>query len=506
MTYTPVIPPYPHQIEARDKMRGRRAFALLMEPRTGKTKVMLDDWAEMAEAGEVHDLLYISYAGALFGSDAIETQVPQHIPPALWERTSFLAWRSAGGKGHQEAAARLLRMSDPGRLRVLLANVEALSSVCRTIDLCRDFLLSPGRRKVVVVGESTSIKGPSRRTNNVTALGRLAEYRRIETGTVAPNSPLDLFHQFNFLNPSIIGVDSWWAFRRRYAITEEICFLPKAQRQAFVARGRKPPTVTMVKSWRGLDELYRRIEPHSYRKRFRDCAAAPAGTYVLREVEMTAEQARIYRELRTEATSELSSGVHVTATRALTRVLRMHQVLCGFVTSEDGQERPVRSRRLAALMGLIEDTSSQVVVWAVYNHSVRDIVSALRLRLDGGRETDPTCSRVAAFWGGNLRTREMEEERFKSGDARVMVASQAAGGRGREWSCADLMVYYANSSNLEHREQSEMRVEGISKVDRVTRVDLAVPGTVDMKIIQCLRSKIDVASALQGDGYREWLV
>ena len=37
-------------------------------------------------------------------------------------------------------------------------------------------------------------------------------------------------------------------------------------------------------------------------------------------------------------------------------------------------------------------------------------------------------------------------------------------------------------------------------------VDLVVPNTVDEKIIEAIRSKIDMAAMITGDNYREWLI
>src|ERR1700685_1823127 len=138
--YAPVLPPYPHQVEAAAKMRPLDRFALLMGVRTGKTKVLIDDWGERAEAGETKDLLAVCPGGALYGEDAWETQFPEHIPPELLERTRLALWRSGGGQRQTRELGALLREADPGRPRVLLVNVEALSTVEAARTLCREFL------------------------------------------------------------------------------------------------------------------------------------------------------------------------------------------------------------------------------------------------------------------------------------------------------------------------------------------------------------------------------
>jgi hypothetical protein len=480
----------------------RRNGKVFVTGNTGKTKVLIDEFGERESNGELRDFLGVLPGGALYGEDAWETQFPQHMPPDLRERARYVVWRSGEGKAARDAAARLLAEADPRRPRVLLVGVEALSTVLATRELCREFLESSRRLHrgaEMVVGESTCVKGTSARTEQVVALGGLAAVRRIESGLVAPQSPLDLFWQFYFLDRRILGQSSWYGFRARYAVLRRVCVLPREVRQEMEARGQTPPTVTLVQGYRGEEELAARIAPYSYRRELRDCREAPLGVYQFLDVEFTPEQARVYRGLRDDATAELSGGQHVTALMKMTRLMRMHQVCLGFVRDDEGRLVDIPERRTAALVSLLGDYGGKAVVWCAYDAAVRRVVAALR------RAFGPES--VAAFWGGNAGTRLEEERRFKNERAcRWQVATAASGGRGREWSVADLVVYHSNTENLEHRDQSEDRVEAFSKVDPVTRVDLRVPGTVEDKIIRNLRAKITMAAALQGDAYREWLV
>jgi hypothetical protein len=51
-----------------------------------------------------------------------------------------------------------------------------------------------------------------------------------------------------------------------------------------------------------------------------------------------------------------------------------------------------------------------------------------------------------------------------------------------------------------------MRPLGVNKEKQVDYIDLIVPGTVETKILEALRKKIDMASVINGDNYREWLI
>jgi hypothetical protein len=87
-----------------------------------------------------------------------------------------------------------------------------------------------------------------------------------------------------------------------------------------------------------------------------------------------------------------------------------------------------------------------------------------------------------------------------------MLATPGAGRFSRMWAIADLVVYYSNTPDLEHRSQSEDRAQGLDKINSVLYVDLIVPGTVDEKIINALRAKINMATTITGDNYQEWLI
>jgi len=256
----------------------------------------------------------------------------------------------------------------------------------------------------------------------------------------------------------------------------------------------------VVEGFENLEELRNKIAPHSYACSLEDCYDMPRSDYSFRDVPWHPEQRRVYEELRANATAELASMDHVTATHVIVRMLRLHQVLCGHVVDdEERRVHDVPERRTAELLSLLADYDGKAIVWCSYQHSVRRVAAAL------AGEYGPES--VAAFWGGNAKTREAEEAGFKSDPRRrFMVATPDAGGRGRDWSVADLCVFYSSRNNLDHRAQAEDRPKADGKTRAIAYVDLRVPGTVEDRIIRCLREKIDMFAAIDGADFREWLV
>lgn len=518
MTYTPAIAPRTAQIDALVKSADHKAFAFLLGMRVGKTAVAIHDWGRRVDAGELNDLLVVAPAGAY---RPWEGEFTKHMPPEMSERLATGIWVSGAGVTAKRKLESLLAVTD--RPRVLLVNVEALSTVQAAEDLCREFL---SRRKAMfVVDESSDIRNSAAsRTKTVLRLGELAPYRRILTGLVTPRSPLDLFAQFGFLDWNIIGHRSYHTFKMRYAVVKYQCFLPWDMLYAkmkSIAGGKHVPTdysrdemiqhlmerkmlrrnelVEMVVAYRNEEELRAKIEPYSIRVRLEDCYDVPKDAYVIREVQLTPEQKRIYAEMKQFATAALSGESHVTASAVIVQILRLHQILCGHVTDESGVEHEIPERRTKELIDLLSDYDGKAIVWCSYDNDVRKVSERLEKEFGKG------C--VARFWGGNKSTREQEEVLFKSDPKCLfMVATPDAGGRGRDWSVADLVVYYSSKNNLEHRDQSEMRVKAFGKDRPITYVDLLVKDTVEGLILQALRRKLDLASLIQGDAWREWVV
>jgi hypothetical protein len=466
-------------------------MAWLMEYGTGKTKIVLDEFGEREDADDIQDMLVLTSKGVYLNWR--DTEMPEHLSDELRERAVVAAWQSGSARA-RGAIEKLLATRDPRRPRVLLVNVEAMSSVDRAMNTCREFLEQ--RRVMCVVDESTLIKGwDSTRTKRITELGQLAAARRICTGLVTPNSPMDLFSQFYFLDWRILGFRSFYGFRARYAVLKQAEFFVGLDDRG--AEKYRKATVTVA--YRNEDELQHKIQGYSYRVLKSECLDLPEKIYEFHDVELTDEQRRVYAELRQFATAELGTGDHVTATMVMVRMLRLHQVLLGHVRDETGVEHPLRSNRTPELLKILGAHAGKAIIWTPYDYCVREISEQLK------KEFGPQST--ARFWGGNPRTREEEEKQWKTDPAcRWMVATQSAGGAGRTWIQANLVVYYGSTHNLEHRMNSEDRAHRRGQRNVVTYVDMMARGTVEEKIVAALRRKLNIATLISGDDYRKWLV
>jgi SNF2-related domain len=504
MSYTPLLAPRDHQLTARKKMSklpsDRDVYALLMEMGTGKSKVIVDEFGERADADDVSDLLLFAPAGCYLNWTEDYPGSPgefkKHMDPAFHERLIKVPWFSGASKGHMLRIRAMMENRD--RPRAFIINCEAMGvQGDKALRAAEEFIETSRRGVIVTVDESTTIKNPdanrSEKINQVASVEGIAA-RRILTGLATPNSPLDLFQQFMFLDWRILGFQSFVGFRARYAYL----------RNLGQERGRRYDRLIPI-GFKNIEELHPKIEPWSYRVLKKDCLDLPEKVYMpIRTVDMTDQQRKIYKGIKEEATAQLTASEWVTTQMVLDQRLRLDQVLCGFTVSEGGNLIEIPERRTATLLDLLADYQGKAIIWTTHDYCIRKLARILEKEYGPGS--------VAQFWGGNRKTRHMEEARWK-GDpvCRWMLSTPAAGGRGNTWVQGGLSVFYNNNDNLEHRLQAEDRnhrdgLMGPVGARMAIYEDLMCPGTLDYQKVDNLRRKIDLATMVMGDDYLKWIV
>lgn len=472
------------QAPALAKMRGKPAFALFMGMRVRKSKPIVDDFGELELKGKAKNILVIAPGGAYKTWSQV---LDDDLSNDLRTRIKVHVWSASKAVGVKKALTAFL--NDHDSPRALLMNVEGLSRVGDARKTCLEFL-SQGSN-YVVLDESVIVKNNSKQTKWINRfVAPKANYRRLLSGLPTPRSPLDLFYQFEFLDWNILGFRSYYVFRNHVAIMKQHWF-----------GGR---TVMLIDKEAGdngyrpeaIAEFQKLIEPYSFRVQFTPKVPTK---YSIHPVTMTPEQQKAYDEIKDFACTQLTSMDHVTATVVIAQMTRMHQVLCGHVVDENGHLHELPENKTQAVLDILKSYKGKAIIWCSYNYNVEKISRALKLEF-GSNST-------SRFWGGNLKSREEEERLFKSSPScRFLISTPDAGGKGRTWDNADLSIYVSSRDNLDHRDQSEMRTMGKTKDRGVENIDIIVLGTIEEKILQALRAKINMSSAINGDNYRSWLI
>lgn len=457
--------PYDHQRAHVTQRWQTPAWALLWEMGTGKSYTIVHTAAALYDEDKIEGLVVIAPKGVYRNWESeIAEHWPMAVPPVVetWGRKAPTSNRVA--------------------LRVFLMNVEALATA-RGEHALLDWLQR--HRALLVVDESTTIKNhKAKRTKALARLAPLAPYRRILTGSPVTQSPLDLYGQLSVLSPRPLGFTSFWTFRSRFA---EIKKMKMGDRQ-----------FSQVTGYRNLDQLKELLETCSDRVLKEDCLDLPPKVYQRREVELTDAQRTAYAEMVKESKAILE-GATVTAPIALTQILRLHQIACGFVIDDQGYPMILHNYRRDALLDAVAETGGKAIVWCPYVPLIR--YAAQILRSEHGSD-----STVTYFGETTSDEREEAKGRFQEDPiCRFFVGNPQTAGYGLTLTAASTVVYFANSWKLEERMQSEDRAHRIGLDHSVTYVDLVAPGTVDERILEALRSKRDIANEVLGEQWREWI-
>ena len=477
MNYKFKTKPYAHQLTALEKSWDKTEYGYFMEMGTGKSKVLVDNMAMLYDKGKINGAVIVAPKGVYrnWYSQEIPNHLSSHIQPKM------VLWTALTSKKKDKEYQTLFETGHD--LHILIINVEALSTK-KGLDFAAKFMRC--HKTMLAIDESTTIKNPNaKRTKSILALGKEATYRRILTGSPVTKSPLDLYTQCGFLNSYLLGYDSFYAFRNRYANMIDRNF-----------GGRR---VQLIGSYKRLDELADKLKGFSYRVLKDDCLDLPDKVYIRREVDLTDEQSKAYSTMKSAALASLK-GKMATAPHVLTQMMRLHQITCGHLRNDDGTITEIKNNRLKELVELLDEVEGKVIIWANYVYDIENIVKVI---------TDEFGADSIVQYYGAISSEQRQEniEKFQdpNSKARFFIGNPQTGGYGITLTCANTVVYYSNGYDLEKRLQSEDRAHRIGQNKSVTYVDFIAPKTVDEKIVKALRNKIDIASQVMGEELKQWI-
>lgn len=465
--YKPKMELFKHQSRAVALSWDRIAYALLLEMGLGKTAIMITNAGILHMAGKLSGVLVLSPKGV--HRQWLEEQIPEHLDPAV--KVNPILWK--------KKAIEPKEINRRG-LTFLSMNIDAIRTPIG-LKTATEFLKAHNGKSMMIVDESHLIKsGSADRTRAAIKLGALAKYRRISTGTPIAKNLMDAWSQFNFLDVNILQHPYMSTFRARYCIMGGF-------------EGRE------IVGSKNVEDFYSLIAPHSFRLTKDEALNLPPKIYSRVEYDMGEKTAAHYNSLKKTFMTALDNGDIVDVTSAAVAVLRLQQIVCGYlpIPETDG---PVKEslfeefsdERLDVLSNIIEQVKGPIIIWARFRKDIQRIEERMI------KEYGASC--CVTYYGLTKDTKKDPErdnavKKFISGSARFFISNPSSGGTGlnlQKGGCLTA-IYYSNSFNSIHRWQSEDRLHRMGTRGTVNNIDIIAAKTVDRPILINLKNKKDLA-------------
>jgi len=506
--FTWTTDPFEHQRDIFTATADLDAYALFWEVGCGKTKPTIDTACYRYLKGDITLLVII--APNIVHDNWVTHEIPKH-GLAECDIQSFVYYANkASTNKHIESINGLI--SHKG-LSVLAITYDAIctDNGKKTLNaVMRD------RKTMLVADEIHRIKsGRAERTKATKQFGKHKNViiKRGLTGTPITNRPFDVYHPMDFLEKDFwakyTGINSFMAFKTRYAEWSVQHFGPK----------RVPKLERFIR----LDELRDHLTRRSHALTKEEAGLKlPPKVYMQRVFDMSPHQRRIYDTLVNQWIVEIDAGKTLEAPLAMVRLLRLHQVACGYAHANEDNKHEVtwiqgEQPRMSTLLGVLEDIPDQVLVWTRFREDARAVVDAINARSTTKPDGGPTAKfldvEAETGLGGAVRVdgsvpqdeRLANIQAWRDGKARILVANPKALGTGITLTEAKTAIYYSQDFELESRIQSEGRPHRIGQDRSVTYIDLIARDTIDSKIVESLMNKAEIANQVVGTGLRAWL-
>lgn len=515
--WTAPPPRWQHQEQDLENSALLHNAAIHWEPRCGKSRMAAETAARLRGAHKIDAALILAPSGIHL--DWIEEHIPSYYGP--WagapadQPYALLAWQAskAGTKKYQKALEQLRTFRG---MVFFAANLESLQPRSRLLAWLPAFIKT--RTPLLIIDESHQIKNPkANRTKALIPLADKIRYTRCLTGTPAVQGPFDLWAQYRVLDPKILGF-RFTSFKAKYAEMRKnrpvlcdncgtldqyrIIYGRKRLIECLVCKTRSPvnrPLYDELVSYRNLDELRARIQPHTFVRRKADCFDLPDRIETVRRFEMPDAHARVYRDLLEDAKATLASGEKITANMALKKLLRLQQAARGHTTTDEQEQIELGGPYPAAMAtaDLVQENGQvggKSIVWARFKADLDRIEEQLRdqapeveiYRCDGDVPPDERPALRAAF--------------KKTDQPAAWIGTTSTGGIGVDLGSANLMIFYSHGFSLGERLQAMERNYGSSqKASRVDIVDIVAAGTVDRRALAILKEKAQLADMVAAD-------
>ena len=434
--------PFVHQKITAGYLALRDRCFCFNEAGTGKTSSVI--WASdyLMSIGQVKRVLVIC---------------PLSIMYSAWQADIFkTAMHRTVGIAHGDNNKRKKIIS--GEYEFVIINFDGVATVQEEI--------SKAGFDLIVIDEANAYKTvTTKRWRTLSKLLKPSTKLWMLTGTPASQSPLDAFGLARLVNPT--GVPRYFTSWRDKVMQQvtKFKYVPK------------PTSKT---------DVFEALQP-AIRYEKAQCLDLPPVVYQTREVPLTSQVMRYYRELKNQHLVE-AAGEQISAVNAAAMLSKLLQISGGAMYTDNREvvEFDV-TPRLSALMEVLDETEHKVIVFVPYRHTI-ELVSR-HLSSQGV---------VNEVINGDVSARDRADliNRFQTQtNPRVLVIQPQAASHGVTLTAADTVVFWSPVMSVETYLQCIARIDRFGQVNSMTVVHLQ-GSEAERRVYSMLQGKVDSHESL----------
>jgi SNF2 family DNA or RNA helicase len=464
----PTSPPVPalweHQAQYVTQDALKPDWALLWEPRCGKSLATLAGVERWVRELGVTRILIVAPKTVCRSVWAPETR--KTLSGCLGTLDLF-----DGPLESRKAALRAIRgRQDP---LAVIVNYDALASLENS--------LLAWKPQAIILDEGHAVKSPSsNRHRSAFKVARGCQFRRVLTGTVAPNGLIDLYGIWKVLSPRIFGT-RLREFQARYCIMDA-----------------KFPN--RVNFYRNVGELREKAFAIADIRQRKDCFDIPPVQEIERLVQMPQVARRMYDKIVNDHVLELTRATHIEEipmTHTFSRITQLTELATGYVRHGEAGNRTVEwihDEIIDLVLAEVEDiveSGKKIVVFHNYTPEGEHLTSRLRragyhpLTLNGQVDSE---------------VRQKNIERFASDpDAQIMIAQEQVSSLGISFATADYAIFLSMSNHYDRHKQAQDRIFQQQNAEGTIKKTLIYPlaeNTILPAILARVRNKASIENYL----------
>ena len=434
--------PFVHQKITAGYLALRDRCFCFNEAGTGKTSSVI--WATdyLMSIGQIKRILVVC---------------PLSIMYSAWQADIFkTAMHRTVGIAHGDNNKRKKIIS--GEYEFVIINFDGVATVQEEI--------SKAGFDLIVIDEANAYKTvTTKRWRTLSKLLKPSTKLWMLTGTPASQSPLDAFGLARLVNPT--GVPRYFTSWRDKVMQQvtKFKYVPK------------PTSKT---------DVFEALQP-AIRYEKAQCLDLPPVVYQTREVPLTSQVLRYYKELKNQHLIE-AAGEQISAVNAAAMLSKLLQISGGAMYTDNREvvEFDV-TPRLSALMEVLDETEHKVIVFVPYRHTI-ELVS--RYLSSQGVINEVINGDVSARDRADLINRFQTQT-----NPRVLVIQPQAASHGVTLTAADTVVFWSPVMSVETYLQCIARIDRYGQVNSMTVVHLQ-GSEAERRVYAMLQGKVDSHESL----------